>query len=111
MNFLYATLQKSKDQFGTVELLKKATRLLTKILTGLTSSNNLQDLILITQSIEKEWDLIRDVKIEGNYQYISPNQCSKLSQNKYGVIYINRGLNLNRLEMIKEIIFTKILLK
>ncbi|AXT56528.1 hypothetical protein D1815_12405 [Aquimarina sp. AD1] len=76
LNFLYLSLQKSKDQFGTAELRKKVIKLLKRILNGLINSNSLQDLVSITKRIEKERDFIKDGKIEGNYQYIGPNQYS-----------------------------------
>ncbi|WP_299315148.1 hypothetical protein [uncultured Aquimarina sp.] len=78
LNFLYASLQKSKDQFGTAELRKTVVRLLTKILTWFSDSNSLQDLISVTKNIEKEQNFLKDGKIDSNCKLIILNQSSRL---------------------------------
>jgi len=78
LNFLYASLQKSKDQFGTAELRKVVLQLLTKILVWFTNSKNLQDLISLTKKLEKERDFMKDGKIDSNSKLIILSKCSKL---------------------------------
>lgn len=76
LNFLHLTFYKSNDQFGTAELRRKVIKLLQQILIGFTNSNSLQDIASITKSIERRIDFIKDGKIQGDYKYISPDQCA-----------------------------------
>ncbi|GAA0731493.1 hypothetical protein GCM10009430_43790 [Aquimarina litoralis] len=67
LNFLYRTLKKSNDQFGTYELRKKVESLLSRTSQKLVQSSRVEDISSLITYLEQEQCFIKDGVIDRFY--------------------------------------------